>query len=42
MYLENLSSKHKAVLKDLKSGNLTEKVISTLEKVAKETSKLFE
>ena len=42
MYLETLSSKHKAVLKDLKSGNLTDKVISTLEKVAKETSKLFE
>jgi len=42
MYLETLSSKHKAVLEDLKSGNLTDKVISTLEKVAKETSKLFE
>ena len=41
-YLETLSSKHKAVLQDLKSGNLTDKVISTLEKVAKETSKLFE
>ena len=42
MYLETLSSKYKAVLQDLKSGNLTDKVISTLEKVAKETSKLFE
>ena len=42
MYLETLSSKYKAVLEDLKSGNLTDKVISTLEKVAKETSKLFE
>ena len=42
MYLETLSSKYNAVLQDLKSGNLTDKVISTLEKVAKETSKLFE
>ena len=42
MYLETLSSKHKAALQDLNSGNLTDKVISTLEKVAKETSKLFE
>jgi len=42
MYLETLYSKHKTVLQDLKSGNLTDKVISTLEKVAKETSKLFE
>ena len=42
MYLETLSSKHKAVLKDLKTGNLTEKTTSVLGKVAKETAKVFE
>ena len=42
MYLDTLSSKHKSILKDLKSGNLTDEVIVTLEKIAKETAKVFE
>ena len=42
MYLDTLSSKHKSILKDLKSGNLTDEAIVTLEKIAKETAKVFE
>jgi F-type H+-transporting ATPase subunit alpha len=41
-FLSNLKKKNKKVLAELKIGKLTDEVLETLNKVAKETSKAFE
>ena len=41
-FLETLRKKHKKILEELKAGKLTDAVLDTLNKVAKETSAQFE